>query len=161
MIDLCLDVVFTHSPQLFVKFGRYLMRAEVLNSLRVQKKCFDGHLVSMKDMNMMAKEQLSTDHTVIVWEVNRPVVIPGRAPLDCTWLKCCSVWPRLPPSASARSPVCSSLAIWVFLGARQNTQSFDNIVNFSRTKTVDLSGPLCCVTSHSDSGAILKLLRSI
>lgn len=38
MIDLCLDVVFTHGPQLFVKLGRYLMGAQVLNSLRGQKQ---------------------------------------------------------------------------------------------------------------------------
>lgn len=53
MIDLCLDVVFTHGPQLFVKLGRYLMGAQVLNSLRghkkkkrVKKDCFyisEGH----------------------------------------------------------------------------------------------------------------------
>lgn len=38
MIDLCLDVVFTHGPQLFVKLGRYLMGAQVLNSLRGKKQ---------------------------------------------------------------------------------------------------------------------------
>lgn len=45
--------------------------------------------------------------------------VPGKAPLDCTWLKCCSVWLRPPPSASARSPVCSSLATWAFLEQKQ------------------------------------------
>ena len=34
LINLCLDVVFTHGPQLFVKFGSYLMEAQVLDRLR-------------------------------------------------------------------------------------------------------------------------------
>lgn len=33
LINLRLDVVFTHGPQLFVKLGRYFMGAEVFNSL--------------------------------------------------------------------------------------------------------------------------------
>lgn len=38
MINLCLDVVFTHGPQLFVKLGRDLMGAQVLDGLRGQKQ---------------------------------------------------------------------------------------------------------------------------
>lgn len=34
LINLSLDVVFTHGPQLFVKLGGYLMGAEVLHGLR-------------------------------------------------------------------------------------------------------------------------------
>lgn len=34
LVDLSLDVVFAHDPQLLVKLGRYLVGAEVLHSLR-------------------------------------------------------------------------------------------------------------------------------
>ena len=66
MIDLCLDVVFTHSPELFVKLGRYLMGAQVLNGLRGQKRKVSKMTGSIteKGRDMSAKEQLSTNHTV-------------------------------------------------------------------------------------------------
>lgn len=68
-----------------------------------------------------------------------PTVIPGRAPLDCTWLKCCSEWPPPPPSASARSPACSSQAIWAFLRSKQNTNCSEN----TEQQTVDPNIMLC------------------
>lgn len=71
MVDLCLDVVFTHGPQLFVKLGRYLMGAEVLDSLRGEKQRF----TKLKGINTTGGGGR---------EVNRSIEIPGRAPLDCT-----------------------------------------------------------------------------
>lgn len=53
---------------------------------------------------------------------SRSEPIPGRAPLDCTWWKCCSEWPPQLLSASARSPVCSFLVTWVFLQEKHNTE---------------------------------------
>lgn len=38
LINLCLDVVFTHGPQLFVQLGRDLMEAEVFHSLRGENR---------------------------------------------------------------------------------------------------------------------------
>lgn len=87
-----------------------------------------------------------------LWVVGRSAVIPGRAPLDCIWLKCCSVWPPPPPSASARSPVCSSQAIWAFLQAEQTHWTLRTLET-----SVDLPGPPSCVASITR--AILKHLH--
>lgn len=122
LINLCLDVVFTHGPQLFVKFGSYLMEAQVLDRLR-----------GVKTTHQFPQDWRAS--VSFLWAVGRLGVVPGRAPPDCTWLKCCSVWPPPPPSASARFPACSSQAIWDFLPAKQNTKCSSNDVNSSGGKT--------------------------
>lgn len=109
LVNLCFDVVFTHGPQLFVKLGRYLMGAQVLNSLRGMKRKCENAVSSL-------------------WVLYRCVTLPGRVPPDCTWLKCCSVWPPLSLSASARFLVCSSQAIWVFLEAEASANCSNNTV---------------------------------
>lgn len=82
MIDLCLDVVFTHSPELFVKLGGYFMGAQVLNGLRGQRMRVKNLCFCISDESRYdTEEQQPTDYTV---SDNRSAEIPDRAPLDCT-----------------------------------------------------------------------------
>lgn len=38
LVNLCLNVIFTHSPELLVKLGRNLVGAQILHSLKEQKQ---------------------------------------------------------------------------------------------------------------------------
>lgn len=108
LINLCLDVFLTHSSQLLVKLGRYFMGTQVLHSLGGENVTSNSGF-SPTSKNFLYKS---------------PLVLPGTVPPGCTWLKCCSEWPRPPPSASATSLVCSSQATWVFLWEKPTKKIF-------------------------------------
>lgn len=62
------------------------------------------------------------------------LAVPGRVPPGCTWLKCCSEWPRPPPSASATSLGCSSQATWAFL-FEETIKDIENTTKGAKTLT--------------------------